>query len=402
MDKKDVLLVCQFYSPEYVTSAELAADTCRALADAGLSVDVLCGYPGEYVSGDTANVPKTETKDGVGIRRIKYLRLSRKSVAGRLINYFSFYLGVKKQLRTMKNYRVVAAYSNPPMVTNILNKAKKRYNVKTVFIAHDVYPEIAIKTGKTSENGIMARKMRKINRGLSESLDGVVCISHEMAGFFEKTRGIPKEKIATVPNWHRDFYKGNPEPDAKRPFKCGYFGNMGICQDMETITASIEKHRDELSGVEFVFAGHGNKAESIEKRLSGYANVKTPGFLRGEEFESELSSCDALVVSLEEGLGGLCAPSKVYSYYMMGKPVIAILDEKDIISDIEKYGCGIVVRNGDTEGFAAAVKKLAEDRSLAAKMGENARKCFLENYTKEKCCGELADFFGKLAGRSVD
>lgn len=43
MDKKDVLLVCQFYSPEYVTSAELAADTCRALADAGLSVDVLCG-----------------------------------------------------------------------------------------------------------------------------------------------------------------------------------------------------------------------------------------------------------------------------------------------------------------------------------------------------------------------
>ncbi len=402
MDKKDVLLICQFYSPEYVTSAELAKDTARALAGAGLSVDVLCGYPGEYKPEGCGNVPAEETDRGVGIKRIKYARLSRKSVAGRLINYFSFYLGVKKKLRMMKNYKVIAAYSNPPMVTNILNKAKKRFGVKTAFIAHDVYPEIAIRTGKASETGMMARKMRKINEKLSQNLDGAVCISREMADFFEKTRGIPKDKIATIPNWHGDIYKEPASPDPSRPFRCGYFGNMGVCQDMETVVSAIEQHMDRLKDIEFVFAGHGSKSPDIEKRLSGYANVKHAGFLRGSEFQDELSKCDALIVSLEEGLGGLCAPSKVYSYYMMGKPVIAILDEKDIIADIEKYGCGLIVKNGDAEGFVSAVKKLAGDRALAGKMGENARRCFLDNYTREKCCGELAVFFGKLAGRPVD
>ena len=400
MDKKDVLLICQFYSPEYVTSAELASDTCRSLAASGLSVDVLCGYPGEYIGEGMSKVPARETVDGVNVKRIKYLRLSRKSVAGRLLNYFSFYFGVLLRIFSMKKYKVTAAYSNPPMVTNILNIAKKLFKVKTVFIAHDVYPEIAIKTGKTSENGIMAGKMRKINRKLSKNLDGVVCISHEMADFFVKERGIDPEKIATVPNWHRDLYDPSIDQGIEKPFRCGYFGNMGICQDMETIVSAIEK--DAGSGVEYVFAGHGTKAPDIEKRLSSMNNVKFHGFLRGTEFTDELAACDVCVVSLEEGLGGLCAPSKVYSYYMMGKPVIAVTDEKDIACDLEKYDCGIIVKNGDAEGFLSAVKKLAGDRDLCSKMGRNARRCFEENYTEAICCGEIGTFFRKLAEKGID
>ncbi|MBQ7446033.1 MAG: glycosyltransferase family 4 protein [Clostridia bacterium] len=393
--KKDVLFICQFYSPEYVTSAELAADTCRGMASAGLSVDVLCGYPGEYI-GEKEKVPTKETEGGVNIKRLRYIHSSRKSVFGRLLNYFSFYFAVLMRLFSMGKYRVVAAYSNPPMVTNILNLASKLFKVKTVFIAHDVYPEIAVKTGKTGENSLMAKTMRRINGKLSKNLDGVICISEEMADFFEKERDISRDRIAYIPNWHRDLYDGEKEKADGSPFVCGYLGNMGICQDMETVVSAIEKQKDSEE-ISYVFAGHGTKAEDIRSRLSGAANVKNLGFLRGKEFSDTLGGCDACVVSLEPGLGGLCAPSKVYSYYMMGKPVIAVTDEKDIGADIEKYNCGIVVKNGDAEGFYAAVKRLAGDPALRKEMGKNARRCYLENYTESICCGRIAAFIKKLA-----
>ena len=46
--KKDILFLCQFFYPEYISSAVLPFDTAKALHQAGFSVEVLCGYPREY------------------------------------------------------------------------------------------------------------------------------------------------------------------------------------------------------------------------------------------------------------------------------------------------------------------------------------------------------------------
>ena len=63
--KKDVLFLCQFFYPEYVSSATLPYDTAVALKNAGLSVDALCGYPKEYAR--EADLPTKETVEGIGI-----------------------------------------------------------------------------------------------------------------------------------------------------------------------------------------------------------------------------------------------------------------------------------------------------------------------------------------------
>lgn len=71
--KKDVLFLCQFFYPEYISSALLPYDTVLALKDAGFSVDALCGYPREYSEG--GEIPVKETVNGVGIHRLKYLQV---------------------------------------------------------------------------------------------------------------------------------------------------------------------------------------------------------------------------------------------------------------------------------------------------------------------------------------
>ena len=105
MGKKDVLFLCQFFYPEHNSSATLPFDTAAYFAEQGLQTGALCGYPKEYT--DAVHVPLQETVKGVSIKRIKYMELSRRSVLGRLINYFSFTMGALGNLFYIKDYKVV-------------------------------------------------------------------------------------------------------------------------------------------------------------------------------------------------------------------------------------------------------------------------------------------------------
>ena len=91
-EKRDVLLICQFFYPEYVSSATLPYETATALIESGISVSAICGYPKEY--SKKKNIPLRENVEGILIRRLKYLQLKRSSFLGRILNYFSFTLAV--------------------------------------------------------------------------------------------------------------------------------------------------------------------------------------------------------------------------------------------------------------------------------------------------------------------
>ena len=140
--KRDILFLCQFFYPEYNSSATLPFDTAKHLAQNGYSVGALCGYPKEY--NFDGKVPGKETKDGVSIRRLRYMQLSRRSRLGRLINYFSFTLSVLLHIGEIKHYRAVIVYSNPPVLPIAAIWANKLFNTKIIFVSYDVYPEVAI------------------------------------------------------------------------------------------------------------------------------------------------------------------------------------------------------------------------------------------------------------------
>lgn len=103
--KRDILFLCQFFYPEYNSSATLPFDTASYLAQNGYSVGALCGYPREY--NTSGEVPVRETKDGVSIHRLHYMQLNRHSRLGRLINYFSFTLSVLLHIFEIKDYQAV-------------------------------------------------------------------------------------------------------------------------------------------------------------------------------------------------------------------------------------------------------------------------------------------------------
>lgn len=398
--KKDILFLCQFFYPEYISSAQLPYDTVLALKDAGFSVDALCGYPREYSDG--GEIPVTETVNGISIRRLKYIQMDRKGFLGRIVNYFSFTLMVLLNLWRIAKYQAVVVYSNPPILPWIASWAKVLFGTKLIFVAYDLYPEVATVTNTLREGNMICRLMNHINRVVYRRADHVVALSTEMKAYIAANRPIADEKITVIPNWYKDSgeLKHNRQDNrfaelvADR-FVVSYFGNMGTMQDMETILGAIREMKEEK--VFFLFAGHGNKMKALKKIVEEeqISNIQIFDFLHGQDFKDALAISDCALVSLEKGATGLCCPSKTYSYMMQGLPLLAIMDECDIVRDIEQ-GAGQWVRNGESGKLAAAIRNMQADPQQHKSMRETCRGIYLQHYTTEICTQKYVTLFRNL------
>ena len=398
--KKDILFACQFFYPEYISSAQLPFDTAKALKAAGYSVDVLCGYPREYLDGD--NIPVEENVEGIHIRRLKYIQLDRSGFLGRIVNYFSFTFMVLLNLLKLRNYRAIVVYSNPPILPWIVSWAKTLFGTKLVFVAYDLYPEVATVTRTLGEGNPICKLMNHINRCICRRADRIVALSSEMKAYILAHRDYPENAVKIIPNWYADHGPMAPDREnnpfrqvTKDRFTVSYFGNMGTMQDMQTILQAVRELRDE--DVFFLFAGHGNKMEALRDTVQaeGIDNIKIYPFLHGQDFQNALEISDCALVTLVQGATGLCVPSKTYSYMMRGIPLLAVMDEGDIVSDIES-GAGRWVRNGEGTLLAQHIREMKADPEMVSRMRMVCRKLYETKYTEEICTSQYVTLFREL------
>ena len=395
MEKRDILFLGQFFYPDHNSSATLPFDTARYLASQGYTVDALVGYPKEYSDG---TAPLRETVEGVSIRRVRYLQLKRSGTLGRLINYFSLTFRMLLHTHVLKNYRCVFVFSNPPVLPLVPILARQRYGTKFIFVAYDVYPEVAYASGSLRPDSAVSRVMRRINHALYKSVDCVVALTDEMRAFLLANRPeLSPDRVVTIANW---AHEKRLLPDAEAyarfgydegQFVVSYFGNMGICQDMETLlhTALLLKGDPR---VRFLIVGHGGKTEAVQAFLKEHelTNVQLLGFLTGKDFERAVAVSSCAVVSLEKGLMGTCAPSKYYSYLQGGMPVLAVVEKESYLAkEVAREAIGRAVEVGDSETLKDAILFLAEhpderrtmaDRALALYEGRYAYEVAMEQY----------------------
>lgn len=401
--KQDVLLLCQFFYPEYNSSATLPWDTAKFLTDSGLSVGALCGYPKEY--NNMGAVPETEIKDGVRIRRLHYLQLKRGRKLARIINYLSFTAAVLFHLRTVKPYKTLLVYSNPPVLPAAAILANRLFGTRIVFVSYDVYPEVAYASGTLTKDGLVTRVMTGINRRLFPRLSAAVALTEEMKEFLVENRpGLDPEKVQVIPNWAHESFRVPEHPkEVLERFEIqdgdlvvSYFGNMGVCQDVETMLTAMEQLKDHKT-IRFLIAGHGGKKEMVLRRSRDLPNVRVLDFLTGEDFEQALWLSSVGIVSLEAGLRGTCAPSKFYSYLQSGTPVIAVTEEDSYLAkEVVEEDVGLSVALGDGERLARILLELERNPERRLKMAEKAKDLYQRAYAKDKCLSQYRDLVGKV------
>ncbi|MDN8759654.1 glycosyltransferase WbuB, partial [Staphylococcus aureus] len=129
MKNKKLLILCQYFYPEYVSSATLPTQMAEDLVNRGMKVDVISGWPYEY--SNEKIVQKKTTYKGINIQRLKYTKFNNKSKIGRICNFFSLFLMFIFKMPKMLKYDHILVYSNPPilpLIPDVLHRLfKKKY-----------------------------------------------------------------------------------------------------------------------------------------------------------------------------------------------------------------------------------------------------------------------------------
>lgn len=403
---KDVVFLCQYFYPEFISSAKLPFDIAKSLTEQGYSVGALCGYPKEY--SYNYECPKREEVDGVSIKRVKYSHRNRHKFVGRVLNTITFTANCLFHVCLLRDYKCIVVISDPPILPIVSVVAKKLFKTDIVFISYDIFPEIAIATNRIKKDGPFSKFMQCLNRSFVKNLDRVIALTDEMKEYIIKKRpSLNPDNIHVIPNWATENFKRDPSPENYHrmgyddgQFVVSYFGNLGICQDMSTFLEAAKALKDNKK-IQFLIAGHGNKILHtlqfiIENELE---NIQLWEFLDGDAFKAAVSVSSVSVVSLEKGLKGTCAPSKYYSYLRTGSAVISIGETDSYLSkEVDEEKLGYSVEVGDTESLVKYLEKMADDPQETAEMGKRARQLYVDKYTKQKSLDKYNEVIGGLLG----
>lgn len=392
MKTKRILILCQYFYPEYVSSATLPTQMAEDLVNKGMKIDVICGWPYEY--SESKNVLKKESYKGINIHRLKYAQFDNKSKIGRLINFFSLFIMFMLRMPKMLKYDHILVYSNPPILPFIPDLIHRIFKKKYSFVAYDIAPDNAIKTGATKPGSLIDKVMKYINKNVYKNAENVIVLGTEMKKYILENKISNKESnIHVIPNWY-DEKSLNSDKVYKIDFKnirkqykkiLLYSGNMGQLQDMETIMQFL-KHIKYNKEMATIICGHGKKKELVNSFIkdNDIENVFVYDFLTGTDYSDVLNIADCCITSLvQEGIG-LGVPSKNYGYLAAGKPLIAIMDkETDIVKQIKSYNAGLHVCNNDFQSIINFIEK--NSPGDLNRMGENAYRIYKDNYTRELC-----------------
>lgn len=176
---------------------------------------------------------------------------------------------------------------------------------------------------------------------------------------------------------------------------CGVFGSS---YDLETVVecaALLEKGG--RTDVQFVLAGHGDKAETLRRQAAGLHNVVFTGWL-------DQSSLRTLIAMSSIGL---CAygkeatqslPNKPFEYMAAGLPQISSL--KGELEDLlHLHQIGLFYRAGDAASLRDQVLRIVDSPSLQREMSQRAAETFRRHFDASHIYPAFAEYLEKTADR---
>lgn len=407
-----LVILNQFFYPDHSATSQLMTDLAESLAARGFRVTAVAGR-GRYNGGGRL-APREEYR-GVRVERAWATGFGKASAAGRLADYFTFYMGAAWKLLTLPRQDVVMALTTPPLIGLLALFVCRLRGMKTAALVQDVYPDVGVALGTFKERGIATRLLDRLNRLTLTRADRVVVLGECMRERVAAKVGAERaDKIDVIHNWAdgekiRPPARGERNPFAEEYGLTGRFvvqfsGNFGRVNDFDTPleAARILKDRDDIL---FLFVGDGAKAGEIKEyaRRHELRNVRLLPYQPRENLVYSLAAGDAHLVTLAEGLAGLSVPSKTYGIMAAARPVLFVGDPRsDVARLVAEHGCGEVVRAGDAESLARVVASWAADPASTERLGHAARELFLREFDRAHAVQAYAESLSKCLGSAED
>jgi colanic acid biosynthesis glycosyl transferase WcaI len=363
-----------------VSTARLLGDLVLALRQHGHTVEVLTAAPhyrpdaglsaaqplrrvlrGLLYRSDYGGVPVWHVAIGRK-RRLLFLRLA----AFVVFHVASTVLA----LRLARRADMVMVVSPPPTVGLVGALVAASRGLPMVYHLQELYPDFLIHQGFL-RNRLLVRAARGIERLIYRRSARIVVIGER---FRQRllALGVPAERIAVIPNFCLDHEVVDTGVAAASPMtvplRVYYGGNIGLSQDWELLLAVAAEPGDP---VEFTVSGDGARLGWLraEVQRRGLTNVRVLGSVPVSEVGALLAASDIVAIPMLPLASLDTFPSKVFSAYAAGKPVVAAADEEsDFARYVRSTGGGTVVTPGDVHGFASELQALNTQRGRLAAM----------------------------------
>jgi glycosyltransferase involved in cell wall biosynthesis len=397
-----VVILNQYYVPDVASTGHLLHELAVDLVKRGFGVKVITSRPSYGPPETWQAAPYREVSEGVEVRRARTTRMSKDWIVGRAINFLTFIVPLQARMLVRARRHDVHLYTtNPPFlgIIGAVVSLVRRHNY--VLLLHDAYPQMAVWVGTIAPGGLIDRFWHAMNKLTYRRANQTIVLCQAAKKLVCDTYKVDPARVHVVPNW-ADGELLSPRPKAQsafarehglvEPFTLLYSGNLGLYYEFETVLGAAER----LMGENFrlVFVGSGGRrpwlAEQIARRK--LTNTLLLPYVPFERLNESLNSCDASLVTIAKGIEGISFPSKLYSSLAVGKPIVALSEERSELKElVQQRDVGRWFALGDADGLAQGLRAMMADVQGRARQAANARRLFESRYTVDASVARYAD-----------
>lgn len=402
------LILTQYFFPEPGAAQARLAGIARELVREGHAVEVITGLPnypeGKIFAEYRGRLFMREEWEGIPVHRT-WLYAAKGAGLARMLNFGSFSaMSLLARLRIRSADWVFVECPPPTLAIPGLLLARS-LRARLIVNVADLWTDALRELGFL-ENAVLFRWLERLESFTYRHAARVNAVSDGVRERLIERKGVPLHKIALLPNGvDLRLYRPAPADEAlKSSLGLGgkrivlYAGTHGYCHGLEHALYAARKLLDD-SRIHFLFIGSGSEKPKLvnmaaELRLQ---NVTYLDPVPAAEVARYLSiACCGLVPLRNVPLFRATRPAKLFSIMAAGKPVV-FAGEGEAARLVETAQAGVVIPPEDPEELAAAVRLLAGNEALGARMGASGRKYVEQHLTWTRIVGDWLEQLGECA-----
>lgn len=389
---KRILIYTNHFFPENFK----VNDVADLLAQENFEVKVITGIPnypaGKIYKGYGFFNKTKETLGKIKIRRLPLIPRGKGSSVLLLLNYFSYFFSCLTYTLWIsvfgKKYDAIFVHHTSPIfiaIPPIFYRFVRR-NTKLILWDLDIWPDTLVALG-VIKNKTVIDSIEKLSKWIYVKYDKIFVGSQSF--LIKAKERVNLEKVEYFPNWAENVFVEDIKiaPDQPQEFPSGfnimYAGNIGECQDFQTVFESIKILKDE--DVNWLLVGDGRSREWLENEVRKEGIENKVHFYGNHKLQSMpyfFSQADVMFFSLKnDEIFYKTVPAKLQAYMASGKPVIGMISGEGA-KIIEDSNSGLSVPSGNFKLLAQKIIELSKynERELQ-RLGSNAKKYYAHNFS---------------------
>lgn len=401
-----LIAVNRFFWPDHAPTSQILGDLVFDLSARGWPVTVIASR--QRYGDAAARLSAHESARGVAVRRVWTSRLGTGSLAGRALDYLTFYASATcALLAEARRGDVILVKTDPPLTSIPVALVARLKGARLVTWNHDLFPEVAAALGVTWAGGTLGRMLGRLRDASLRAADLNVAISPGMAESIARA-GVAPERLRVIRNWSACEIRPvaaetNPlraEWGLGGAFVIGYSGNLGRAH-MAGHVAELVRRTHDLPGLAWLFVGGGSGQARIREAVAatGATNVHFQPYQPRAELSCSLAVPDLHLVTLAPACEDLMMPSKLAGVMAARRPALFLGNPAGAVArEIARHGMGIALDPDRPETWRAQVAALRARPDVLGAMGARAGAAGAAEFAPERLIGAWRGAIAAAAG----